>query len=546
MSVKLFGTLLLAAALAGCTPVAVSSRTGLHSWTDPTTVRVGLWEEPHTLNPIVSSMSFEYDVYQLEFDGLIRYDDHARAVPDLAREVPSLANGGISRDGRTLTYHLVHNARWHDGVPVTAADVIYTWQQIMNPNNDVASRSGYDRIVSIDAPDPYTVRVHLRGPYAPAVFLFPAGDVGTIIPRHLLARYPNLNQTPFNADPVGSGPYIFRSWSHGSAMRFDSNPHYFRGAPKIAHVVLRFIPDQNTMVNEIRSHDVDVYYRVSTTQAPVVRTIPNTRFVTVPSFDYEALTFNTQRPPLDDARVRLALCYGYDQRRVFATIYHSLGGQAPTQTGPGLLGFDPSIGYYPYDPRKAAALLDAAGWRRGPSGMREKNGTPLQLEIASIAGDKLREELEVLLQNAWDALGIDVSVKNYSANLFFEPYQEGGPLYTGKTEVSIFTTSLAYPDPDIEPSLGPDQVPPNGQNFSRYRNAEVGRLIAAGLSTNDPALRIPIYRRLQRIMIDEVPTYTTSWEPSTMVGNVDLQGLAPNPVGSELWNIGDWRFGAPH
>src|ERR1700690_2237678 len=112
--------LLLAATFVGCTPVAVSTHTGLHAWTDPTTVRIALWEEPHTLNPIISSMAFEYDVYQLEFDGLIRFDGHARAVPDLAREVPSLANGGISRDGLTLTYHLVHNARWHDGVPVTA------------------------------------------------------------------------------------------------------------------------------------------------------------------------------------------------------------------------------------------------------------------------------------------------------------------------------------------------------------------------------------------------------------------------------------------
>jgi peptide/nickel transport system substrate-binding protein len=536
--------LLLAAALAACTPVAVSTRTGLHSWTDPTTVRIGLWEEPHTLNPIISSMSFEYDVYQLEFDGLIRFDGHARPIPDLAREVPSLANGGISRDGRTLTYHLVHNARWHDGVPVTAADVIYTWQQIMNPNNNVSGRTGYDRIVSIDAPDPYTVRVHLRAPYAPAASLFADGDVGTIVPRHLLARYANLNQTPFDADPVGSGPYIFRSWTHGSTMRFDANPHYFRGMPKIPHAVLRFIPDQNTMVNEVRAHDVDVYYRVSTTQAPSVRLMPNTAFVSVPSFAYEALTFNTQRAPLDDVRVRLALCYGYDQRRLFETIYHGLGGQAPTQIGPGLLGYDPAIGYYPFDPRKAGALLDAAGWRLGPNGIREKNGVPLQLEISSIAGDKIREELEVVLQSAWHALGIDVSVKNYAANLYFEPYQDGGPLYTGKTEVSIFTTVHSYPDPDIEPSLGSNEIPPAGQNFSRFRNAEMGRLIEAGLANNDPAVRVPIYRRLQQIMIDQVPSYTTSWEPQIMAGNIDLVGMAPNPVGSDLWNVADWRFGS--
>ncbi|MGA2394443.1 MAG: peptide ABC transporter substrate-binding protein, partial [Candidatus Lustribacter sp.] len=398
--------------------------------------------------------------------------------------------------------------------------------------------------VSIDAPDPYTVRVHLRAPYAPAASLFADGDVGTIVPRHLLARYANLNQTPFDADPVGSGPYIFRSWTHGSTMRFDANPHYFRGMPKIPHAVLRFIPDQNTMVNEVRAHDVDVYYRVSTTQAPSVRLMPNTAFVSVPSFAYEALTFNTQRAPLDDVRVRLALCYGYDQRRLFETIYHGLGGQAPTQIGPGLLGYDPAIGYYPFDPRKAGALLDAAGWRLGPNGIREKNGVPLQLEISSIAGDKIREELEVVLQSAWHALGIDVSVKNYAANLYFEPYQDGGPLYTGKTEVSIFTTVHSYPDPDIEPSLGSNEIPPAGQNFSRFRNAEMGRLIEAGLANNDPAVRVPIYRRLQQIMIDQVPSYTTSWEPQIMAGNIDLVGMAPNPVGSDLWNVADWRFGS--
>lgn len=506
-------------------------------------MRVGLWEEPHTLNPIISTMFFEYDVYQLEFDGLVRFDGHARVIPDLARVVPSLANGGISRDGKTITYHLVRDARWHDGVPVSAADVIFTWQQIMNPNNDVVSRSGYDRITSIDAPDPYTVRVHLKAPYAPAVDLFADGDVGTIVPRHLLVRYANLNQTAFDANPVGSGPYVFRSWTHGSTMRFDANPHYFRGAPKIPHVVLRFIPDQNTMVNEVRSHDVDVYYHVSTTQAPVVRSIPGTTFLSVPSFNYEALTFNTAKAPLDDVRVRLALCYGYDQRRVFETIYHGLGGQAPTQIGPGLLGYDPAIGYYPYDPRKAAALLDAAGWRLGPRGIRLKGRKTLQLEISSVAGDKIREELEVLLQSDWRALGIDVSVKNYAASLFFEPFQEGGPLYSGKTQVSIFTSTHSYPDPDIESSLAPDQVPPAGENFSRFRDAEVGRLIAAGLASNDAAVRVPIYRRLQQIMIDEVPTYTTSWEPQIMVGNVDLRGMAPNPIGSDLWNIADWRFG---
>lgn len=530
-------------ALAACTPVATSSsRTSLHPWTDPTTVRIGLWEEPHTLDPVVSTMSFEDDVYQLEFDGLTRYDNHGRSIPDLARELPTLANGGISRDGRTLTYHLLPNIRWHDGVPLTAADVVFTWQQIMNPKNNADSRNGYDRIVAIETPDPHTVRIRLRAPYAPAVYLFSDGAEGSIVPRHILSRYASLNQTPFDGQPVGSGPYMFRSWTRGGQMRFDANPNYFRGAPKIAHVELRFIPDQNTLVNELRAHDVDLYYLVSTNQAPIVKTIPDTTFAQTSSFNSEGLVFNTQRPPLDDLRVRLALCYAFDQNRIFHTVYHGLGGQGPTHIAPGLLGFDPSIHYYPYDPKKAGALLDAAGWRVGPSGMRSKQGTPLAIELSSVAGNKLREELEVLLQRYWRAIGVEAGVKNYTASTFFAPASEGGPLYSGRLDVAIYTGSHAWPDPDVENSLAPDHIPPAGQNTSRFQNAELGRLILAGLASYDPAVRTPIYRRIAQIEIANVPEYVLSWEPQITSSNSDLHGVKPNPIDSDLWNIADWTF----
>jgi peptide/nickel transport system substrate-binding protein len=528
--------------LASCTTVGVEPN-GLHAWTKPNTLRIGMWEEPHTLNPVLSTMFFETDAYQLEFDGLVRYDDHGKPIPDLAIAVPSLANGGISRDGRTITYHLVHNARWHDGVPLTAADVIYTWQQIMNPANNTVSRSGYDRITSIDAPDPYTVVVHLRAAYAPAQYLFANGGIGSIVPKHLLTQYASLNRTPFDSNPVGSGAYIFRSWTRGSEMRFDANPHYFRGAPKIPHVVVRFITDQNTMESALRAHEVDLYYTVSTLQAPSVRTIPFTTFTQTPSYNYEMINFNTKVPPLDDVRVRLALCYGFDDDALFRDVYHGLGGRTPTEIAPGMLGEDPTIRYYPYDPAHAGALLDAAGWKRGPDGMRSKNGTPLAFTISTVAGVKLREELEVVLQTAWHALGADVSVKNYPANTFFEPKSENGPLYGGQTDVAIYTSSKSWPDPDVQDSLGPDRLPPAGQNTSFYQNAELGRLISAGLASYDPAVRAPIYRRISHIEVDNVPDYILQWEPQIMAANVDLHGLKPNPIGSDLWNIADWTFG---
>ena len=533
---------LVACTFGACSPVGPSQTNGLHAWTDPSTVRIALWEEPHTLDPAISTMEFEDDVYQLEFDGLTRYDNLGHAVPDIARAVPTLANGGISHDGKTITFHLLHNVRWHDGVPLTAADVVFTWHQIMNPNNNVDSRNGYERITAIDTPDPYTVRIHLRAPYAPAVYLFVAGAPGSIIPQHILGHYASLNQTPFDGNPVGSGPYIFRSWTRGDSMRFDANPNYFRGVPKIARVELRFIPDQNTLVNELRSHDIDLYYLVNTNQAPIVKLIPDTTFLQTSSFNSEGLEFNTERPPLDDVRVRLALCYAFDQNRIFHVVYHGLGGQGPTHIAKGLLGYDPSIHYYPYDPKKAGALLDAAGWKTGPDGTRSKNGKPLSIVISSVTGDKLREELEVILQRYWRAIGIDAGVKNYTASTFFAPASEGGPLYSGKLDIALYTGSHAYPDPDVENTLDPNHLPPNGQNTSFYRNAELGRLIRAGLLSYDPAVRIPIYRRIAHIEIDNVPDYVLSWEPQIMSANSDLHGLKPNPIDSDLWNIADWTF----
>jgi len=535
---------LATSALTACTPVGVTGARGLHAWTDPTTVRIGMYEEPETLNPVISTMTFENDVYQLEYDGLIAYDEHGRPIPDLAVALPTLANGGISRDGRTITYHLLPGARWHDGVPLTAADVIFTWKQIMNPANNTISRAGYDRIVSIDAPDPHTLRIHLRAPYALAQYLFANGSVGSILPAHLLRRYASLNQTDFDAHPIGSGPYIFRSWSHGSEMRFDANPRYVRGAPKIPHVVLKFIPDQNTMVSALRSHDVDLYYQVSTLQVPSVRTLPFTTFAQTPSMNYEHLTFNTKHAPLDDVRVRLALCYAFDQSRIFRTVYHGLGGQSPTDIGPGMLGYDPTIRYYRYDPVKAAALLDAAGWKLGADGVRTKNGAPLAFAISTVAGVKLREELEVILQGAWTAIGAQVTVKNFPASTFFAPASEGGPLFGGRSDVSIVTDSHTAPDPDDEQTFSPDQLPPAGQNTSFFRSVEAGRLIDAGLASYDPAVRAPIYRRLGRLEVDNVPFYTLQWEPQVTAANVDLHGVEPNAVGSDLWNIARWTFGS--
>jgi peptide/nickel transport system substrate-binding protein len=533
----------LAAALASCTRIETAAQPATsHAWTKPDTLRVGAYEEPDSLNPAITSMAFAGDVFQLIYNGLIRFDDRGKPVPDLALEVPSRANGGISADGKTLTYHLVPNARWQDGVPLTADDVVFTYRALMNPANNVPTRIGYDRIAKIDAPDAHTVRIVLREPYAPAIYLFKDLGQGSIMPKHLLAEHVDLNQVPFNTNPVGSGPYRLTGWQHGSMMTFDANPEYFRGPPKIKHIVWKFIYDQNTLLAQLRTHEIDMAYALPTYLAEQVRGIEGVRIAQTSTLHWEHLVFNVRHPPLDERAVRLALAYAMDEKAIFSKIYHNLGRPWPTDQNPDYGWSDKSLGYYPHDAKRSAALLDGAGWRLGPDGYRYKNGRRLAFSISTVAGVKAREAIEVLLQSEWRDAGVDLTVKNYPAQILFAPAAAGGMLYGGKTDAAIFTWSNSTPDPDDETYIGPDRFPPVGQNVMFFSDSRIGRDQQAALRIYEPAKRKPYYLDIQRIILDNVPEYTFDWEPEIDAVNVDLHGVRPVPVGSDFWNVADWQM----
>lgn len=533
------------ASIAACTRVQTAQTslgTERHAWTQPDTLRIGAYEEPDSLNPAVTSMSFAGDTFQLLFDGLIRYDDRGRPIPDLATVVPSQQNGGISRDGKTITYHLAPNARWHDGVPLTADDVVFTYHVLMNPANNVPTRVGYDQFARIEALDPHTVRVTLKQPYAPAIYLFRDLNPGAILPKHVLQRYGDVNRVPFNSAPVGSGPYILRGWQHGSEMRFDANPLYFKGPPKIAHVVFRFIRDQNTLLSQLRTHEIDMIYGLQPYVIDQIRAIPDVRVVQASTLHWEHLVFNVRHPPLDDRNVRLALCYGMDEQTIFHKIYRDLGTPGPTDQNPDYGWYDHRLRYYPHDPKQAGRLLEASGWKLGPDGYRYKDGQRLETSISTVAGVKNREAIEVLLQSEWREIGMALEVKNYPAQILFAPAGAGGLLYGGKTDIAIFTWVNATPDPDDETYISPDRITPIGQNVTFFASRRIGDDQQAALRLYDPVERRPYYYDIQRIILDNVPEYNFNWLPEIDAESVDLHGLRPVPVGSDFWNIAEWTL----
>jgi len=506
------------------------------------TLHIGLTQEPGTLNPIVGTLSVENDIIQFIFSGLLRYDEHGNRIPDLAERVPSRENGDIARDGRSITYHLVHNARWSDGVPLTSADVKFTFDQIVNPRNNVANLDPYDHIARVETSDPYTVRLILTHPYAPVLDAFSDRNQGAIVPAHLLSGQADLNHSPFAAEPVGSGPYKLVAWRRGSEMVFEANPGYFRAPPKIANVIIRFLTNDNTMMVALRTGELDLADNVNISTYEGLNgaagLVPS---VAAKSF-WEHLTFNTSRPPLDDLRVRRALCEAFDVHELFTKVARGLGALGPTSENPATPWFNRRLAYYPFDPKAAGQLLDAAGWHLGADGFRAKDGQRLALTLISTAGNSTREQVEVILQQRWVALGVDVTVKNFPAATIFAPMSSGGPFYSGNFDVALSAFINNTPDPNQQNTNSIDHIPPHGNNLSRYRNIEITRLEAQAASTFVTAERKRLYDRIQEIELRDLPYYVIRWQALIDMRKPDLTGVRPATVTSTFWNIADWTL----
>jgi peptide/nickel transport system substrate-binding protein len=522
--------------------VALSSGAGtgaeaiLHPWTRPDVLRYGDQIEPDSLNPYLSDTLAAGRVDTLVFSGLLHYGPGGKLFPDLALVVPSQANGGISRDGTTYTYHLDPRAVWHDGAPVTSDDVVYTWHAIMDPKNNITSRASFDQISRVVAVDPHTVRIVYGRPYAAGLGAFSGGPRHSILPSHLL-QHADFNTGDFNRAPIGSGPYSVIRWNHGSDIELAAFPRYHRGAAKIPKLDFRILPDTNTLFNAVRTHDLDAA-EIEAAFVDRAKASDGIAIVTSPTLSFRHIDYNTAEPELHDRNVRLALSYAVDRDAIFNKIYFGIGDRNP---GDQLVSFgwgDPHLKPYPYAPALAETMLDRAGWKRGPDGIRVKDGRRLSLTIRAIAGQKPAEAVEVELQSDWAKIGVELTVKNSPGATLFAV---SGPLTAGDYDVSYYAFQREA-DPDDIDTIGPFSVPPRGRNWTRFADAELGRLQLRGLSALDTAERRRIYDRIQELLVANDPFDTIYWVPSIIGHNADLRGLQPIPGATIFWNVTEWRF----
>ena len=497
--------------------------------------------EPDTLNPVVGNEAIDADLAELWGGMLFEWSDRNTFVPDLATEVPTLRNGGIAKDGKTITYHLRPNVTWQDGAAFGAADVVFSWHAIMSKRNNVPSTTGYELISAIDVRDAHTIVVHLRRPYAPfvATFFAPSSEPYPVLPAHILAKYSDINRVPFNSQPVGTGPFLVDRWQRGNRIVFRANPHYWRGPPKLKEIWYTPVGDDNTTLTLLQSHQADLEYRAPASHVEQLRELPGFIVKLNPYTEFAYQSFNFRTPALTDVRVRRALWYALDGKALLHDVTHDVDVPGYTDQPDFLWAYNAHASHYPFDPAAARALLDAAGWKVGSDGIRTRNGERLTLAIASSAGSSIDNDANVQIQRYWHDVGVDAQIKPYTTSLFFATYGAGGILMAGKYDVASYSWTNGT-DPDDSTQWMCDQFPPAGQNQGRYCNPHLDAAERVALASNDPAVRKRAYDTIQAIWTRDVPGIVTWFARRVVVENVDLKNYKPAHAVSDFWNAYEW------
>ena len=497
-------------------------------------------EDVKSIDPMLATSGPALDLAMYLFSYAIRYDDRARPVPDALREIPTIENGDVSKDGLTLKYRLRNNIYFHDGVKMTCRDLAFTWKAALNPANNNITHDGYSSIASIDCSDPLVAVVHMKKIYAPFLQqLWGVNGNVPILPEHVLAKYNDakgsFNTAPFQSAPIGSGPFKFVRWDRGQDVVLTAFDKYFLGKPKLTDVTYRVLPDDSTLVNQLKTHEVDLIARVGANVWPQAKDIPGTTAIAVPSYVFDHVDFNLRRPLFADVRLRRALARAIDKKAIVDKILHDNGDPSDVPVSPRLSSFyDKDTAHYPYDLARARRELDALGWKVGADGIRVRNGQRLAFSYATQSESVNGRAIQAFVQQAWHEVGAEVSVKNAPTAQFFSNTTEG-ILQGGHYDVAGFAW-IGAADPDDNAIYSGKNLAPHGQNALFWRNPIATKAMEDGLSTVDPRKRKEASFREQTQFALDVPSIILDFRRETYAYNSDLKHFTASPVISPFWN----------
>ena len=497
---------------------------------------VGYDREPDTLNRF--STHILEDIQTCVVEGLTITDEQMKVVPLLASEVPTPENGGVTLrpdGGMDVVWKLRPGVKWHDGTPLTSADVKFTVDAINGPNYNPESTDGFDRIASVDTPDPLTAVVHYREIYAPYDIQFIRG----MLPKHVLEGRDIDRAQDYNRNPLGTGPYRVAEWKAGEYILLERVPDYWRGAeyPHIRRLMFRFVANTNTRINQLKSGEVHVVALVPWDKFREISGMPSIVVHKTPGNAYEHVTLNERQvPAFTDRRVRRALLHALDRELYTRTILDGLAPVAHGPIQPVSWAYTDGIARYGFDPAEAKHLLDEAGWRPGPNGIRQRDGKPLAFTLITQAGFATRENISQAIERQLRDVGVDIHVQLVDgtaiSTLWFE----------GRFDAMLHWWQMPA-DPELTTFFAADRTPPAGRNINYYKDDELTKLLYASDRTVNHEERKRLLQRAQVMVAEAVPEL-----PLYSITRLDaipatLQNFKGNPTNTGIfWNVHEWQI----
>ena len=472
---------------------------------DPNTVTVLIESSPTNLDPRIGNDGQSERIDELIFDSLVRKDAQFNLQPDLA-------TSWDTPNSLTYIFHLRTGVKFQNGQILKARDVKWTLDTMRDHSILTAKYQAYRNIASIDAPDSQTIIVHMKQPDVALLWNLSDGALGIV---------PYGSGRDFQQHPIGTGPFRFVSQELDKDVVLERNPMSWHAIPKIARLQFEVVPDEMTRALGLRKGSADVASNaLSPDMIWSMRNDKNLAVAKAPGTVVQYLTFNFHDPYLRDTRVRQAIAYAVNRPLIVATLLRGAARPADSLLPPNHWAYTGDVAHYDYNPQRAGQLLDDAGYKPGPDGIRFH----LTMKTSNDGGAR---ELAMTLQQQLRVVGIALDVRSFEFATFYSDISHG----------SFGMYSLRWiggnEDPDIfRYAFASSSVPPHGVNRGDYSNGQIDRLLQAAATESDQTKRRILYVQVQQILAKEMPTLPLWFLDSVVIYNRRIHGVQASPSGN--------------
>ncbi|MEK7485955.1 MAG: peptide ABC transporter substrate-binding protein [Planctomycetota bacterium] len=523
------------------------------------TLTIAINQEPDSLDPLFQEMSASKEFYGHMFRQLTELDHEWKVFPELALEIPTLENGlwELLEDGRMRTTFNLRESKWSDGHPLTAEDFLFAYEVMMDEIQPVVSRDVYEKMEKMESKNEgRTLVITWKKIYAYAV-----EDDIYVLPKHALETIYRKDPVNYHThpkvarEPVCNGPYRVKAWASGSHIILEKNPYWYGQEPHFTEIIYQFVKETSLLEDKIIHNEVQMISPIGMTMDQSLRLErthgSEVNVFTITGLVWEHIDCNLDSTILKDKRVRQALMYGMNREYLVQTLFEGRQKVSHSWLPEQHYGFHPKVKQYAFDPEKAEALLESAGWKlKDLNGKeysdeirRNEAGEKLEIVFQTTTGNKVREEVQLILQSQWKKIGVDVAIKNQEAKLFFGET-------TNKRQfphLAMYAWTMS-PFSDGEVLWAIKNIPSEenswkGQNYPGWKNERSNELDLKVSSILDREKRAELLRQEQELWVEDVPALPLYFRTDVMACHKKLMNVYITGTDTPVsWNSEYWGF----